>query len=109
MEREIIYLYPNFNGCTVQLWEWDDNFNPHFNVDIINFPCWEFIKVIKRGPCIIVNTDVKSDLIDAILCLIGGYAPSFITSDNIICIPVASFATEITHDLIDHHWKFMTV
>ena len=27
--EEIIYPFPNFNGCTVEVWEWISNFNPH--------------------------------------------------------------------------------
>ena len=26
---EFTYLFPNFNGCTVEVWEWISNFIPH--------------------------------------------------------------------------------
>ena len=30
---EITYLFPNFNGCTVEVWEWICDFNSHFVMD----------------------------------------------------------------------------
>ena len=38
---EIIYPFPNINGCTVELWEWLSNFIPHFIVDVITSPRWD--------------------------------------------------------------------
>ena len=35
---EITYPFPNSNGCTVEVWEWMNNFIPHFRVDIIHEP-----------------------------------------------------------------------
>ena len=32
---EITYHIPNFNGCTVQVWEWMSNFTQHFIMDVI--------------------------------------------------------------------------
>ena len=29
MLDEITYPFPNFNGCTVEVWEWMSNFMPH--------------------------------------------------------------------------------
>ena len=29
---EVTYLFPNFNGCTVEVWEWRSNFIPHFKM-----------------------------------------------------------------------------
>ena len=37
---EIIYPFPNFNGCTVKVWECISNFIPHFITDVITYPCW---------------------------------------------------------------------
>ena len=37
---EIAYPFPNFNGCTAEVWEWIYNFIPHFIMDIITYPCW---------------------------------------------------------------------
>ena len=31
----ITYPFPNFNGKTVEVWEWISNFIPHFVVDVI--------------------------------------------------------------------------
>ena len=40
MWDEIIYPFPNFNGCTIEVWEWISNFTPHFIMDVITYPCW---------------------------------------------------------------------
>ena len=41
----IIYPFPNFNGCTVEVWEWISNFSPHFIMDEITY----------RGPSVQVG------------------------------------------------------
>ena len=33
------YLFPNFNGCIGEIWEWISNFIPHFVIDVITHPC----------------------------------------------------------------------
>ena len=42
------YPFPNFNGATVEVWEWISNFIPHF----ITYPCWDSSKtmLIKGVP-----------------------------------------------------------
>ena len=49
---EIIYPLPNFNGCTVEVWEWINNFISHFMKDIITYPCWhqKLNHIRKRSP-----------------------------------------------------------
>ena len=32
---KITYPFPNFNGPTVEVWEWISNFIPHFIIDVI--------------------------------------------------------------------------
>ena len=36
MWDEIDYPFPNFNGYTVEIWDWLSNFIPHFIIDVIN-------------------------------------------------------------------------
>ena len=36
---EIIYPSPNFNGYTVEVWEWINNFIPYFTRHVIMYPC----------------------------------------------------------------------
>ena len=36
---EITYPFPNFNGGTVEVWEWINNFIPHIVMDAIIHPC----------------------------------------------------------------------
>ena len=38
---EITYLFPNFNGATVEVWELINNFIPHFMMGVITYPCWD--------------------------------------------------------------------
>ena len=38
--NEITYPFPNFNGATVDVWEWISNFIPHFTGHVITYPCW---------------------------------------------------------------------
>ena len=35
------YYLLNFNGWTVEVWEWISNFTPHFIMDVIGYPCWD--------------------------------------------------------------------
>ena len=35
---EITYPFPNFNGTTVEVWEWITNFIPHFTEHVIIYP-----------------------------------------------------------------------
>ena len=36
---EITYPFPNFNGCTVEVWEWTSNFIPHLAEHVITYLC----------------------------------------------------------------------
>ena len=38
---EITYPFPNFNGCTVEVWEWISSLIPHFTVHVITYSCWD--------------------------------------------------------------------
>ena len=37
---DITYLFPNFNGVTVEVCEWISNFIAHFTKHVITYPCW---------------------------------------------------------------------
>ena len=39
---EITYPFPNFNGCTIEVWEWISNFIPYFTGHMITYPWWEW-------------------------------------------------------------------
>ena len=41
MLDEITYLFPNFNGATVEVWEWISHFIPCYIIDVIIYPCWD--------------------------------------------------------------------
>ena len=38
---KITYPSPNFNGATVEVWDWISNFIPHFTGHVITYPCWD--------------------------------------------------------------------
>ena len=38
---KITFLFPNFNGATVEVWEWISNFIPWFTAHVITYPCWD--------------------------------------------------------------------
>ena len=38
---EITYPFPKFNGATVEVWEWMNNFILYFIMDVITYPCWD--------------------------------------------------------------------
>ena len=46
---EITYPFPNFNGATIEIWEWLSNFIPYFTVHMITYLSWDY-SVNKRGP-----------------------------------------------------------
>ena len=38
---EITYSFLNFNGATVEVYEWISNIIPHFTWRVITYPCWD--------------------------------------------------------------------
>ena len=47
---EITYPLPNFDGCTLEVWEWVSNFIPHIIMDVITYPCWDYTMLVKGVP-----------------------------------------------------------
>ena len=39
---EINNPFPNFNGATIEIWEWISYFNIHFTGHVISYPCWDY-------------------------------------------------------------------
>ena len=52
--EEIIYIFPNWNGSTLQVWEWINNFMPHFIMDVISYPCW-YWNILRKGTHVIID------------------------------------------------------
>ena len=42
-------LFPNSEGCTVEVWEWISNFIPHFIMELITYPCGDLTKSMLEG------------------------------------------------------------
>ena len=51
MRGGITYPLPNFNGATVEVWEWISNFIPHFTGHVITYPCWNRLPDRLMGYC----------------------------------------------------------
>ena len=47
---EIPYPFANFNGCTVEVWEWISNFIPHFVMNVITMLGLKLIHISKMRP-----------------------------------------------------------
>ena len=49
---EMTYPFPNFNGCTVEVWEWISDFTQHFVKDVITYPYrdYSYIMLVKGTP-----------------------------------------------------------
>ena len=59
---EITYPFPNFNGCTVEVWEWISSFTPRFIIDAITYPCTlNFVNKGKRWK-MMINRSRKSTI-----------------------------------------------
>ena len=52
---EITYLFPNFNGVTIEVWEWISNLIPYCIMDAIIYPLtgiwWEWLDVNVNENC----------------------------------------------------------
>ena len=65
MWHEITYPFPNFNGCTLEVWEWISNFIPHIIMDVIIYPCssQNVSSLLKSMPtCIRCQTFSKTNV-----------------------------------------------
>ena len=48
---EITYPFPNFNGVTIEVWEWISNSISHFKMDVSAYICWDKLSHITiKGP-----------------------------------------------------------
>ena len=45
--NEITFLLPNFNGSTVEVWEWKSNLISHFRIDVFTYPCGDLSYIIS--------------------------------------------------------------
>ena len=62
---EITYLFPNFNGATVEVWEWISDFIPDFNVYVITYPSCDLkLNHVSKGA-----TEVKILQSSTTMCL----------------------------------------
>ena len=58
---EITYPFSNFNGATVEVCKWISNFIPHFIMDVITCPCWDWSwPMLVKGPPECIHREVLS-------------------------------------------------
>ena len=52
MSDEIIYPFPNFNGCTVEVWEWASNLISQFIIYFFTiYNGWDYLFMLaKQAP-----------------------------------------------------------
>ena len=68
MGDEITYPFPNFNGFSVEVWEWIKNFIPHFIIDVITYPCWDQSKsVLEKGTLKHKDLFIQLDTLNAMV------------------------------------------
>ena len=47
---EIVFPSPNFNGCTVEVWEWISIFISHVIIGVITYPWWDLsLSMLVKG------------------------------------------------------------
>ena len=46
----ITYLFQNFNGCAMEVWELRFSFIPQFIMSVITYTCWQLNHVSKTSP-----------------------------------------------------------
>ena len=58
---ELTYTFPNFNGATVEVWEWTSRFNPRCTGHVVTYPCWSKLnRVSKRDPRYKKNINIQN-------------------------------------------------
>ena len=66
---------PNFNSCTVEVWEWTSSFIPHFIMDVFTYPClvtmWCLCAFFPILPQLDVPFYVKKPKLENFMCLWG--------------------------------------
>ena len=55
---EITYPFPDFNGVTIEGWEWISKFTQRFPGHVITYPCWDWslTMLVKGAPAGTVMT-----------------------------------------------------
>ena len=52
MCNDITYPFPNLNSCFIKVWEWINNFTPHFIMDVISYPyCIHILQSFSPARC----------------------------------------------------------
>ena len=64
---DITHPFQNFNGETIEIWEWISNFISHFTGYVITYLCWDYRKSI------LVNKAPVSLPINSVSCTPGFY------------------------------------
>ena len=69
---EITYPFPNFDGCTAEVWEWISNCNPHSSGHVITYPCSDsgdqFTHALQDSSLALEQSSGYSSAFEFILC-----------------------------------------
>ena len=60
MWDEITDPFPNFNGTTIEVWEWISNVIPHFIMNVITDHCWDWSSSISLKGAPVANDGTAS-------------------------------------------------
>ena len=97
---EITYPFPNFNGCTVEVWGWISNFITHFIGHMIAYPCWNSIDpFINLGEIDRYLTTTKHNKARTVNIIYGMY---FMSMRNLI---VTGFHDQM--ETFPRYWPFV--
>ena len=58
---EIVYPFPNLNGCIVEVWEWICNLTQHSLIDVIAYPYSVEVEVVKGAHVTWANITARLD------------------------------------------------
>ena len=55
VQDKITYPFPNFNGATIEVWEWISNFIRHITMDVITYLCCDLVNPVHYKGAAEVN------------------------------------------------------
>ena len=110
---------PNFNGYTVEVWEWISDFIPHFMMDIIIYPCWDnswTIYVRNRDlwqlrqsyeKIIVLFGYISLDIYAYVICLVSSQFHPYTSGVGVTKAPFVNFSVSKIFDLAKVHVRFL--
>ena len=103
---------PKLNGCAVEALQWISNFIPHFIIDVITYPCWDWSLplLVKWAHCFQEFPDEeKITALNAILTLlsVGAFFVT-LTSVGVSCATLYCRTTVNQQTTCTLQWRHMS-